>query len=459
MGDPGAVDRGTGSQAHGAPRGGAAGPRGDIEVTHLYKIFGPRPHEVMPQVAAGTSKEQILADTGHTVGLHDVNLRIEGAETFVVMGLSGSGKSTFVRCVNRLIDPTAGQVLIDGIDIVELGPVEIKALRRTRISMVFQRFGLLPHRNVLQNVAYGLSVQGVPKGEQRERAYRWIDVVGLRGYEEMGPSQLSGGMQQRVGLARALCTDPEILLMDEPFSALDPLIRRDMQDELIRLQRDLHKTIVFITHDLDEALRLGDRIAILKDGKVFQVGSPVDIITRPANEYVRDFVRDVNRARVLNAGSVVERVTPLPLDTSPDGARAALQVASRKVGFVTEGNRCYRGYIHIDDVSAAVERGDSDLSRIVRKSAPTARASQSLDELLACAADSSVPIVVLGEHDRFLGILTRQTTLAALAGTADGRTAPHADQPHADQPHADQDPSNAQARRRQTTRVTVATRD
>ena len=223
---------------HAANGGSNAGPNGteavnapgdlefDIEVTHLYKVFGPRPREVMAQVEAGTGKEEILARTGHTVGLHDVNLRVKKAETFVVMGLSGSGKSTFVRCVNRLIEPTAGQVLVGGVDVVELSAVEIKALRRTRMSMVFQRFGLLPHRNVVENVAYGLRVQGMTKEKRQERARRWIEVVGLQGYERMRPSQLSGGMQQRVGLARALCTDPDILLMDEPFSALDPLIRR-----------------------------------------------------------------------------------------------------------------------------------------------------------------------------------------------------------------------------------------
>ena len=338
------------------------------------------------------------------------------------MGLSGSGKSTFVRCVNRLIDPTAGQVLVDGADIVGLGSGEIQALRRTRMSMVFQRFGLLPHRNVVQNVAYGLRVQGVPKEERLARAARWIEVVGLRGYERMRPNQLSGGMQQRVGLARALCTDPEILLMDEPFSALDPLIRRDMQDELIRLQRDLKKTIVFITHDLDEALRLGDRIAILKDGKVVQVGTPVEIITNPADDYVQEFVRDVNRGRVLSAGVVMDRVTPLPIRTAPHSALATLRDARRTFGFVTDGERRYRGFIHVDDVPAAVERGDADLDRIVRTSAPTTHRHRYLDELLALAADNQAPIAVLGEQGRFLGILTRQATLAALAG--DGNHAP-----------------------------------
>ena len=416
---------------HAANGGSNAGPNGteavnapgdlefDIEVTHLYKVFGPRPREVLAQVEAGTGKEEILARTGHTVGLHDVNLRVKKAETFVVMGLSGSGKSTFVRCVNRLIEPTAGQVLVGGVDVVELSAVEIKALRRTRMSMVFQRFGLLPHRNVVENVAYGLRVQGMTKEKRQERARRWIEVVGLQGYERMRPSQLSGGMQQRVGLARALCTDPDILLMDEPFSALDPLIRRDMQDELIRLQRDLNKTIVFITHDLDEALRLGDRIAILKDGRVVQIGTPVEIITKPADAYVHEFVRDVNRARVLNAGEVMDRVEPLPLGTTPDRAQAALRSTGQRIGFVTDRDRRYRGLVHIDDVPAAVERGDRDLGEILRQSAPTARANQSLDELLGMAADNRLPIAVLGERDRFLGILTRQMTLAALAGDRD----------------------------------------
>ena len=395
---------------------GAGAARSNIEVKNLYKIFGQRPQEVLPQIEAGTGKDEILASTGHTVGLSDVSLRIEQAETFVVMGLSGSGKSTFVRCVNRLIEPTAGQVLVGGVNIVDLGAAELKALRRTRMSMVFQRFGLLPHRSVVQNVAYGLRVQGVSKEERLERAGRWIEVVGLQGYERMRPSQLSGGMQQRVGLARALCTDPDILLMDEAFSALDPLIRRDMQDELIRLQGELNKTIVFITHDLDEALRLGDRIAILKDGVVVQIGTPVEIITQPADAYVQEFVRDVNRARVLRAGEVMEEVEPLPLDSAPDSARTALRSARRKIGFVTDRNRRYRGLVRIEDLPAAVERGDRDLGGSVRRDAPTVRAAQSLDELLGVAADNRLPIAVLGDQDRFLGSLTRQTTLAALAG-------------------------------------------
>ncbi len=411
MGDPSDLDRTTGSPS-------------DIEVTHLYKIFGPRPQEVMAQVSAGVSKEAILDRTGHTVGLDDVSLRISGAKTFVVMGLSGSGKSTFVRCVNRLIDPTAGQVLIDGADVAEMDAAEVTALRRTRMSMVFQSFGLLPHRNIVQNVAYGLRVRGVPKEERLERAARWIEVVGLQGYERMRPRQLSGGMQQRVGLARALCTDPEILLMDEPFSALDPLIRRDMQDELVRLQRDLRKTIVFITHDLDEALRLGDHIAILKDGKVVQVGAPIDIITNPADDYVAEFVRDVNRARVLTAWATMERVSALDVDTSPDKALAETSGNGRRVVFVTEGDSRYRGYVEVDDVPDAVERGDSDLRKVLRDNAPTAQGDQSLDDLLGVVADSRLPIPVLDDERRLMGELTRQRTLSALAGDCELESPP-----------------------------------
>ena len=401
-----------------------AGTSSDIEVTHLYKIFGPRPQEVLPQVDAGVSKEAILERTGHTVGLHDVNLHIKGAETFVVMGLSGSGKSTFVRCVNRLIDPTSGQVLIDGTNIVEMDNREITALRRTRMSMVFQSFGLLPHRNVIQNVAYGLKIQGVPKQDRLERAAQWTDVVGLQGYEYMRPRQLSGGMQQRVGLARALCTDPEILLMDEPFSALDPLIRRDMQDELLRLQRDLRKTIVFITHDLDEALRLGDHIAILKDGKVVQVGAPIDIITNPVDDYVKEFVRDVTRARVLTAWAAMQQISPMDLATSPEQALNNTNRNGRKVMFVTDQGNRYRGYVDVNDLTEAVKRGDSNLRQSLRANAPTAHRDQCLDELLAIAANSSLPIAVLDDEHQFLGELTSQRTLAALASVLDGENSP-----------------------------------
>ena len=271
-----------------------------IRVENMYKVFGSDPRSIMQLVHEGRSKDEILAETGHTVGLRDINLEIEKGQIFVIMGLSGSGKSTLVRHLNRLIDPTEGAIYVGGIDVMNLSQTELEEFRRHRMSMVFQRFGLLPHRTVLENVAFGLSIQKVAKAEREEKAREWLRSVGLDGYEDQYPSQLSGGQQQRVGLARALCTDPEILLMDEPFSSLDRLIRSGMQDLLVELQDKLHKTIIFITHDLDEALRLGHQIAILKDGVLSQVGRPEEILRNPADDYVEAFVREVNRARGLS---------------------------------------------------------------------------------------------------------------------------------------------------------------
>ncbi len=279
-----------------------------IEIRNIFKIFGPDPQTALKLAQDGADKDEILAKAGHTVGLHDVSLSVERGETFVVMGLSGSGKSTLIRHLNRLIDPTSGEVLFDGTDILAMSISELNAFRRKRLGMVFQRFGLLPHRSVIDNVGYGLEIQGIDRKPRDDAARNWIERVGLAGYEDKFPDQLSGGMQQRVGLARALTTDPEVLLMDEAFSALDPLIRNDMQDELMKLQGELHKTIVFITHDLDEALKLGDRIAILKDGKLIQVGRPEEIIMQPADAYVRAFTRDVNRSRVLRARTLMQPV-------------------------------------------------------------------------------------------------------------------------------------------------------
>ena len=276
-----------------------------IEIRNIYKIFGKSPRSALTLAHSGQSKQRILAETGCTVGLQDVSLNVAAGEIFVIMGLSGSGKSTLIRHINRLIEPTAGQVLVRGRDVLRLNRQELVHFRRQTVSMVFQRFALFPHLTVQENVAYGLKVQGVPRPKRMERALNWLGKVGLDGFERQRPRQLSGGMQQRVGLARALCTDPDVLLMDEPFSALDPLIRNQMQRQLMSLQQDFCKTIVFITHDLDEALLLGDHIAILKDGSVEQVGRPQDIVLSPASPYVREFVRDVNRGRVLTAESIM----------------------------------------------------------------------------------------------------------------------------------------------------------
>ena len=272
-----------------------------IEINNVYKIFGPKPHDVLEMVKSGSGKEEVLEKTGHTVGLDNVSLKIEEGETFVCMGLSGSGKSTLIRHLNRLIDPTDGEILVEGTNVMSLDTEKLIDFRRHKMSMVFQRFGLFPHKTVLQNVGYGLEMQGIEENKRDSVAMDKIQAVGLSGFENQFPAQLSGGMQQRVGLARALATDTDIMLMDEAFSALDPLIRSDMQKQLLDLQAELKKTIVFITHDLDESLRLGDHIGILNAGKLVQVGTPVDIIMNPADDYVEAFVKDVNRAKVIKA--------------------------------------------------------------------------------------------------------------------------------------------------------------
>jgi len=272
-----------------------------IEVKNVYKIFGNNPHKILPMVQEGATKEEILEKTGHTVGLDNVSINVEEGETFVCMGLSGSGKSTLIRHINRLIDPTSGEVLVDGTNVMKLDKKKLIEFRRHKMSMVFQRFGLFPHKTVIQNVGYGLEIQGKDEKKINKTAMEKIEAVGLSGFENQYPNQLSGGMQQRVGLARALATDTNIMLMDEAFSALDPLIRSDMQKQLLVLQAELKKTILFITHDLDESLRLGDHIGILNAGKLVQVGTPSDIIMNPADDYVAAFVKDVNRAKVIKA--------------------------------------------------------------------------------------------------------------------------------------------------------------
>ena len=285
-----------------------------IELKNVYKIFGEDPQSVLPLVQNGATKEEILEETDHTVGLDNVSISVEEGETFVCMGLSGSGKSTLIRHINRLIDPTVGEVLVDGVNVLEFNESELLELRRHEMSMVFQSFGLFPHKTVIQNVAYGLEIQDKPLEERTRISEEQIKAVGLNGFEHQYPSELSGGMQQRVGLARALATNPGILLMDEAFSALDPLIRNDMQEQLVELQSKLHKTIVFITHDLDESLKLGDHIGILNGGRLVQVGKPEEIIMNPADDYVAAFVKDVNRAKVLRAKTIMLSAEQNPLN-------------------------------------------------------------------------------------------------------------------------------------------------
>ncbi len=287
-----------------------------IELNNITKIFGNRPDVALELLKQGCTKDEVQEKTDQVVGLKDVSLSVKKGEIFVVMGLSGSGKSTLIRHVNRLIDPTSGSIKVNSQDILGMDLEALRQFRRHDVAMVFQNFGLLPHRNVLDNVAYGLEIRGDEKTARHEIAHEWIERVGLSGYENSRPHQLSGGQQQRVGLARALAMDTSVLLMDEAFSALDPLIRSGMQEQLLELQNSLHKTILFITHDFDEAIRIGDRIAVLKDGEVVQTGRPEDIILKPANDYVLDFVRDVNRARVIRVGAILDKSQMKPCDVS-----------------------------------------------------------------------------------------------------------------------------------------------
>lgn len=313
-------------------------PQPKITCRHVWKIFGPNPSRIQAEITAGSSRHDIQAQTGHVVAVRDVSLEIYEGEIFVIMGLSGSGKSTLVRCLTRLIEPTDGEILLDGRDVVRMSKKELREVRRYQMSMVFQRFGLFPHRTVLENAAYGLEVRGVKKQARLSQAQKVLELVSLAEWANYYPRELSGGMQQRVGLARALAVDPEILLCDEPFSALDPLIRREMQEELLHLQQRLHKTIVFITHDFLEALRLGDRIAIMKDGEVVQLGTPADIVAHPVDDYVRAFTKDVPRGKILTAVSIM---TPLNgLLVTPDDPRVpASTTLEELIPLTAESNR------------------------------------------------------------------------------------------------------------------------
>ncbi|AMF99535.1 MULTISPECIES: quaternary amine ABC transporter ATP-binding protein [Vibrio] len=366
-----------------------------IEISGLYKIFGPKPKTVIERVKQGQSKDQILADTGHTVGLKDINLQINKGEIFVIMGLSGSGKSTMIRHFNRLIDPTMGQILVEGVDVMQLSPKELEEFRRHKMSMVFQRFGLLPHRTVVDNVAYGLEIQGIKKEARLAKANEWLETVGLKGYENQYPAQLSGGQQQRVGLARALATDAEILLMDEAFSALDPLIRSEMQDQLIELQEKLHKTIIFITHDLDEALRLGDRIAILKDGELVQQGSPDEILLHPADEYVEAFVKDVNRARALTVETVMQPPAYRIAATTIEEALVEMKRVKQDYAYhVTDDG--YQGVVTKESLlDAAKTNAAQELAEEIYEEVPVVSPDSVIEEVLpdTMSCDYSLPVV------------------------------------------------------------------
>ena len=391
-----------------------------IELRGIYKIFGPDPQAALAMVRGGAAKEEVLEKAGHTVGLADVNLSIESGRIFVIMGLSGSGKSTLIRHLNRLIEPTEGEITVDGEDILALDDKALTKFRRQRMSMVFQRFGLFPHRSVLENVAFGLDIQAEDRAGReaaRKRAREWIDTVGLSGYEGAYPHELSGGMQQRVGLARALATDADILLMDEAFSALDPLIRRDMQDQLLDLQARLNKTIVFITHDLDEALRLGDRIAILKDGEVLQVGTAEDILTEPADAHVAEFVEDVNRGRVLTAGRVKLDCEIVRAGTTPADALEQIRDGAFKITYLVDPNGKLLGALTAEGARRAVSEKAGSLTEFAEP-VPEAAEDMVLEEVLALTLKSTFPIAVVDEAGQLCGMLPKEAIIKALAEPA-----------------------------------------
>lgn len=388
-----------------------------VEVRNLYKIFGPTPLKVLPLIKVGTSKKEILERTGHSIGVSDASFEVEEGEMFVVMGLSGSGKSTLIRCLNRLIEPTSGEILIDGKDIVGCDKKALIDIRREKMAMVFQNFALLPHRTIEDNVAFGLEIQGLKPEARRSKAYEALELVGLQGYEHSMPSELSGGMQQRVGLARALATDADILLMDEAFSALDPLIRKEMQDELLSLQVKMHKTIIFITHDLDEALKIGDRIAIMKDGVIVQIGTPEDILKNPANDYVREFVQDVNRARVVTAASIMKHADTLV--SSKEGVRVAvrkMQEASISSIFVVNKERQLEGIITIDDATELIKARKDNISEILNRDVQTVSPDTLIRDLIPLFLNTKYPLVVVDDNRKILGLIFKASVLAGITG-------------------------------------------
>ncbi|WP_042149163.1 glycine betaine/L-proline ABC transporter ATP-binding protein [Paucisalibacillus sp. EB02] len=390
-----------------------------IEAKNLTKVFGKNPKQAIDHLDRGLSKEEILKKTGSTVGVNRASFTVESGEIFVIMGLSGSGKSTLVRLINRLIEPTQGSILIDGQDLAKMDKKELRQVRREKLGMVFQRFALFPNRTVLKNVEYGLEIQKVDTEERMKKAHEALKLVGLEGYAEQKPEQLSGGMQQRVGLARALANDPEVLLMDEAFSALDPLIRKDMQDELIDLQSTMKKTIIFITHDLDEALRLGDRIALMKDGSIVQIGTPEEILMNPANDYVERFVEDVDRSKVLTAGHIMKR--PETINIEKHGPRVALE-RMKEAGIssilVVDSKRNLKGYVTADDASEARKKEVRDLKEILRTDIKQVNKETSMQDIFNVINGSPVPVAVV-ENEKLVGIIVRGAVIAALAGDSE----------------------------------------
>lgn len=389
-----------------------------IEIKDLSILFGPEKAKAKKMVKQGKSKQEILKETGCTIAVRNANLEIKEGEMFVIMGLSGSGKSTLVRCINRLNEPSMGEIWLSGRNITSLSDKELLQIRRKEMAMVFQHFGLLPHRTVLSNIAFGLELQGVSKEEREKKAYESIAVVGLKGYENQRVDELSGGMQQRVGLARALANDPEVLLMDEAFSALDPLIREQMQDELLDLQEKMKRTIVFITHDLDEAIKLGDRIAIMKDGEVVQVGTPEEILTDPANDYVTRFTESVDRGRVVTASSIM-LTQPIVVRIRKDGPEAIIRKMREKRLYalpVIGADEQFLGEIRLKDVLRLRKEGVRDISSIVMKEVPSVLESMTVEDMLPLLPKVQQALPVVDENNRLKGVVSTSAIIIEMTG-------------------------------------------
>ncbi|HGD4038071.1 TPA: glycine betaine/L-proline ABC transporter ATP-binding protein [Streptococcus agalactiae] len=390
-----------------------------LEVKNLTKIFGKKQKAALEMVKQGKSKTEILEKTGATVGVYDAIFEIKEGEIFVIMGLSGSGKSTLVRMLNRLIDPSSGNIYLDGKDIAKMNVEDLRNIRRHDINMVFQNFGLFPHRTILENTEFGLEMRGVSKEERTTLAEKALDNAGLLPFKDQYPSQLSGGMQQRVGLARALANSPKILLMDEAFSALDPLIRREMQDELLDLQDTNKQTIIFISHDLNEALRIGDRIALMKDGEIMQIGTGEEILTNPANDFVREFVEDVDRSKVLTAQNIM--IKPLTTVLEIDGPQVALTRMHREevsMLMATNRRRQLLGSLTADAAIEARKKG-LPLSEVIDKDVVTVSKDTVITDIMPLIYDSSAPIAVTDDNDRLLGVIIRGRVIEALANVQD----------------------------------------
>ncbi len=393
-----------------------------ITTNGVTKIFGPHPDKALRMLEDGLGKDEIFAKTGTTVGVQGASFEVENGEVFVVMGLSGSGKSTLIRLLNRLIEPTAGEILIDGRDITRLSQRELIALRRRDLGMVFQSFALMPHLKVWENAAFGLDVAGVDLRTRRDKAQAALEAVGLGAHAESRPDELSGGMQQRVGLARALANEPSVLLMDEAFSALDPLIRTEMQDELLRLQAEHQRTIVFISHDLDEAIRIGDRLAIMEGGRIVQVGRPDEILKHPANDYVRSFFRNIDVTKILTAGDIARRDQVTLIRHTGEGPRAAvraLRERDREFGYVQDARKRFHGVVSVDTLLASIDRGNGGASlddALIPDVQPIA-AELPMDEVLARVAAAPYPLPVVDGEGRYLGAISKTAYLETLGRT------------------------------------------